>query len=202
MGLSEQPWATRAVVELGRCRPPLHELSTWTDGLAVLRWLLHRVLPYPCCLLGVPELALRLRVEVAWLAENLQTGQRLRDAVESTRYRGLLEEFLEHRWWWAGWESLLRSGPRGEPNSIPDLHALLEHLAGVAPKPLSIAQPVLAYNANGRFVSIEPRANCVRILPDYWPAYADEAWAKIEDAKNDDAVMRLVIPSDVAVVEG
>ena len=39
--------------DVRRCLPPVHEISQWSHGLVVLRWMLHRILPYPCY--GYPQ---------------------------------------------------------------------------------------------------------------------------------------------------
>jgi hypothetical protein len=46
----ERNWASRALVDVEKCRPPVRELSEWRHGVELLRWLLHRIIPYPCFL--------------------------------------------------------------------------------------------------------------------------------------------------------
>ena len=197
LGLKES-WSVRAYGDVERCRPPMHQLSEWTSGIAVLRWLLHRVLPYPCLLLGVPDLAVRLRVRLNWLQENLKPGRALREAVEGTRYKGALHDFLGDRWWWAGWDAIMS---KESSSSIRLMHQWLSDTAGSKVDALEIEQPVLTFDEDGTFRSIESKKHCVRIQPDNWPSYADEPWCKESDARQEPRLKRLVVSDDLDVFD-
>src|SRR5262249_46850596 len=45
---NEPNWVAAALTAIEDCRPPLTELSERNHGLVFLRWLLQRILPYPC----------------------------------------------------------------------------------------------------------------------------------------------------------
>jgi hypothetical protein len=201
LGIAEQTWETRALGEVERCRPPVHQLSNWTDGLAILRWLLHRILPYPCFLLGIQELAIRLRVSLEWLRGEMVPGKPLFEALSQARYRGLLGGFLGDRWWWGGWEEEIRKGVQAAPTSITDVHGWLAGVAGRSVEPLKIEQPVLAYDADTNFSSIESMKDCVRIQPDTWPSYADEPWCQRKLAHEDARLRSYVLAADLDAVE-
>lgn len=200
LGLKDQVWVARALVDVERCRPPMHRLSEWTDGLAILRWLLHRVLPYPCFLLNLPEMALRLRVDVDWLGRALQ-GHTLRDVFRSAEYSGALAGFSHARWWWAGIEHVLRSELKEVHGSFSETHAWLKTVCGSEPVALSAAHPVLTFDASGRFKAIEPMRECVRIQPDDWPLGADEPWCRIDVAKVNAEMRRLVVADHLETVQ-
>ena len=46
-----------------------------------------------------------------------------------------------------------------------------------------------------------PRAESVRVAPDDWPPYADDAFATIADVIVDDGLRRIVRVDEIALVE-
>ena len=62
VALDESSWSDRAWLDIEDCHPPFHGISIHTRGIAFLRWMLHRILPYPTALLDSNQLAARLRV--------------------------------------------------------------------------------------------------------------------------------------------
>ena len=88
---ADERWADLAWRDIEECHPPLHELSTSKNGLRLIRWLLHRILPYPCFLITVRRLAVRLKVteESPQAALNDKLSDRLIAAV----YAGALNGF-------------------------------------------------------------------------------------------------------------
>src|SRR5204863_143836 len=67
----QQPWGSRAAADVETCHPPIHEWAASTHGMALLRWLLHQVLPYPSFLWEDRYLAARLCVKVESLRQAL-----------------------------------------------------------------------------------------------------------------------------------
>src|ERR1017187_10479 len=104
---SQGAWVDRALTDVRACHPPLHELSLWTHGLAVIRWLLHRILPYPCFLSNAEYLAARFRVTTQSLDKALQAETELGVALKELEYRGILAGFLGPRWWRVAIENFL-----------------------------------------------------------------------------------------------
>ncbi|HWO25838.1 MAG TPA: hypothetical protein VNO30_44190 [Kofleriaceae bacterium] len=202
LGIDGVPFAGGAFAEVERCRPPMHHLSEWTSGLAMLRWLLHRVLPYPCFLLNHSQLALRLRVDEGWLSEHLKPGTSLFKALDQARYSGALAGFIGERWWWTGCGFLIREAVGAPLSSLNQIHDWLRATSGVDTKRLEVEQPVLTFDADGYFTGVRGLKECVRIQPDNWPSYAEEPWCVREQARADPALKRLVVTADLDLVEG
>jgi hypothetical protein len=202
LGLGQASFAGSAFAEIERCRPPMHHLSEWTSGLAMIRWLLHRILPYPACLHAEGQLAIRMRVDPAWLREQLTPGARLRDALSSAMYSGALAGFLGDRWWWPGCAQLIRDALKGPTKSIHQLHEWLTTASGTTVARLEVDQPVLVYNDAGAYLGVHPLANCARIQPDNWPTFAEEAWCLRAEARRVPELRRLVVTSDLDLIDG
>src|ERR1044071_4212055 len=71
LGLQSVDWKGTALSQVERCHPPIHELAEWTDGVAFVRWVAQRILPYPAFLLDLFQVALRLRVKPLWIREEI-----------------------------------------------------------------------------------------------------------------------------------
>lgn len=172
----DQPWALDAVNDVIACHPPLHELSNASDGLAFLRWLLHRILPYPCFLYDEHRIAARLGIPLSAVTGQLEPGSsRLADALDSARYRGVLQSFLGPRWWRVGVESALWDLAQGnsfDPTTLRNLLAeYLHEVEGPA-----IRFPVLGLGGDYQYFDapLELSAS-LRIQPDDWPPFAEDA---------------------------
>ncbi len=198
LSLPEKVWRQTAIEDVLGCHPPIHELSRWSHGRALLRWCLHRVLPYPCFLWDDTYLAARLRVTKPSIIAALRSEARLRELLESARYTGILSEFLGRRWWRAGVESILWELTDGRP-FVPDV--VVSALNALSPEaPLAQVnedQPVVC--VDDRFRPIDDFATpetAVRIQPDDWPPFADQAWVTIQAATANATLGALVIESD------
>ncbi len=181
-----------------RCHPPLYELSEWSHGLTILRWLLHRILPYPCFLLDTNYLAARLRLQHAGLESALQVGCPLRKALAPYEYDGILPTFLGGRWWRMGVERFLWNKTGGMSFDIASVRRLVNALAGEELPPSTPDDfPVVCigarYESMKEFCSID---EAVRIRPDDWPAYAEQAWTTLELANEETKLKALVIEED------
>lgn len=176
--LPEAPWAEVARVDAIACRPPIHELSTSTDGLAFIRWILHRILPYPCFLHDHNSLAVRLGITTAELsavvASDSQSSESLFDPL---RYSGILDTFAGPRWWRSGVEALLWEQTGSRPF---DADLVRSFVSTVSPVPLHSTPPdsgVLAIDEQYEYIGAPIEiADAIRIQPDDWPSYADDAW--------------------------
>lgn len=182
-------WCERAESDVLDCRPPIHELARPTVGMSVIRWMLHRILPYPCFLLDEVDLMARLRVE------DLDQEGALNNALEPARYRGALSEFLGPRWWRAGVESWLWDETAGQPSDTRSLADVAERL-GAVPRPGSQTMVRVVDPGLGRSDELTDLSGVVRIRPDDWPTYADDAYATVESVVSDPSLFRLVDPDD------
>lgn len=197
--LEETDWKQRVLEDVERCHPPLHELSEWSHGLAMVRWMLHLILPYPCFLLDSVELAARLRVSHKSLVGTLSSSA-CRALFSPAEYRGILSTFDGFRWWRSGVESLLWELTGGKSFDIPTLHSRLK--ATVDGLEAFVAQdPVVCLDQNyDRLESLVPATAAVRIQPDYWPAFAEPAWTTIALARQNQNLRALVIEQDRAAL--
>lgn len=197
LGLSaEAPWADLAWQDIEECHPPLHELSDHKHGMRLVRWMLHRILPYPCFLWTLPRLAARLRVETESLRDGFRDG--LSDVFETATYSGALAEFDgQPRWWGRGVESVLWNVTGGRSfdskQTIEELNAKCKDKLVL----LSLSQPVLCINKEYQFRDeLCEISRAVRVQPDDWPAFAEQAWAAIEDARDEIRLSSIVVTAD------
>jgi hypothetical protein len=198
--LNDLYWKQRAFEDVERCHPPVHELSEWSHGLAIVRWLLHQILPYPCFLLDAFELALRLRVTPKSL-DQASARTPFLEMFASAAYTGILSGFAGPRWWRSGVESLLWERTNGRSFEVPALHSLL---ASSIPdlEMLNIDDPVICLDRDyGRMENIVSSKQAVRIQPDHWPPYAEPAWTTIDLARENPNLKALVIEQDRAAVQ-
>lgn len=176
------------------CSPPLHSMSQWSHGLAFLRWFLHRILPYPCFLLDRHYLAARLRIS----SESLDLVLRSRKCpLHTAAYSGFLTEFLGRRWWRARIEKLIWESTNGDTLNGETLRAWLSSTVGKDLQPISDQYPVVCLDENHRPLDLAyPMDQCVRIRPDDWPSFADQAWTREELARQHNRLGSLVISAD------
>lgn len=192
-------WLPSAIRDVAQCRPPLSEIVERNHGLLFVRWLLQRILPYPCFLFDSHYLALRLRVTHRSLLEAMAHG--LTGWLQPVAYRGVLSGFLGPRWWRAGVENVLWDLAGG---SVPAarLHAKLSAVAGVRLEPLLTSEPVICIDQNYAALP-EPCAaeDVVRVIPDEWPLYAAQAWTTVSLAREHPRLLAMVAETDLARVE-
>jgi hypothetical protein len=188
----------RLLEDVATCLPPIHELSQWSHGHAVLRWLLHRILPYPCFLWDAFHLAARFRIDHQELSKALSTGKPLRKKLRACEYRGILSNFLGPRWWRASVEQFLWEETKGNSSDVAAVVARIrKHARAKLSSSVPADYPLVCLDKNyrplGEFYSIK---ESVRIHPDDWPAYAEQAWTTIALAKNEPKLRALVIQED------
>lgn len=191
-----------AVVEdVLRCLPPLHEISEWSHGITVLRWLLHRILPYPSFLLNSQYLAARLGLDDAALkAELANTNSGLRAALAEggCEYKGVLHDFDGLRWWRAKVELFLWQNIGGRSSNLDAVREFVNSLVEGDLAPSNPAyHPVVCidkeYRAVQGFSSID---NAARLQPDDWPPYAGAAWGSLEQVRESDKLRSMVVDAD------
>lgn len=188
-------WLPGAMRDVAQCRPPLSEMVERSHGLLFVRWVLHRILPYPCFLFDTHYLALRLRVTHSSLVAALGGG--LAEWLAPVSYDGVLADFLGRRWWRAGVENLLW-GLGGGSVAAKRLHSKLSEVAGVSLEPLAMPEPVICIDQNYAALA-EPCAadDVVRIIPDEWPLYAAQAWTTVSLAREHPRLRAMVAETDL-----
>lgn len=188
-------WIAPALTEVEDCRPPLTELSERNHGLVFLRWLLQRILPYPCFLLDTHRLAARLRVSHASLQHALTQG--LAEFLSPCRYQGVLAGFLGERWWRAGLEDRLWDLTGGASIPAVVLRNKLSEVAAVELAPSVNDSPIVCVDENYRPLPEACSADSVvRIQPDDWPLYASQAWTTVDLAREHPRLRALVAAED------
>jgi len=195
---SNDPLGERLLEDVEACLPPIHELSRVSHGLTILRWLLHRILPFPCFLSDTYRLAARFRIEHRALYAALETGKPLDHELDDCRYKGILSSFLGPRWWRSKIELLLWEKSNGNSSDIEIVRGLIQELSGdELPASNPADHPMVCINTHYQALDdFFPIEDCVRIHPDDWPTYADQAWTTKELAKSEPKLRALVIGND------
>ncbi|MGH7771819.1 MAG: hypothetical protein ACREQA_06235 [Candidatus Binatia bacterium] len=180
------------------CQPPVHELSEWSHGLVILRWLLHRILPYPCFLWTTRQLAARLRIDYDALRGQLNNSSPLSVKLNSCKYNGILSDFLGARWWRVKIERLLWHITKGNSSDIDAVRHSIKKIARTSlPASSPSDHPIVCLGSKFRplrqFFSMD---DAVRIRLDDWPPYADQAWTTIELAREHPRLRALVVGED------
>lgn len=178
-----------------RCRPPLDEELAWEDGLAVLRWMLHRILPYPTFLIDEWQLAAKLGIRAEQVRRLIAGKSQFGKALQATRYEGVLANFAGPRWWRAGVDGLLWKHTNGAPGDMASVRDLsLKALKDVRGDG-AIQNLVVCYDEN-----LCPEDDLVeakhaqRIWPDDWPPYAAQPWARIELVLKSASLKQMTLP--------
>ena len=196
LAIPDADWRELAWKDIEDCHPPVHELFERKDGLRLLRWLAHRVLPYPCFLWSEARLATRLSVGLESLRNSLDSN--LGSLLESAEYQGALHGYDgQRRWWRSGVESILWEKTEGRSfdteYTISEINKSLNKKL-VASK---LRQPILVVN---REFTIQEEAVevdlAIRIQPDDWPVYAEQAWVSISTANLDSRLAETVVSTD------
>lgn len=191
----ESDWYERAWESIQRCHPPLAELSSWSHGLAFLRWVAHRVLPYPTFLLDELHLAARLRATVASVHDSLATAKG-ESLFKPVQYKGVCDELVGRRWWRAGLETLFWEITDGAPFDVSSLHASLGE-RGLQLTKLDVHDPVVCLGED--LLPLEELGSskdAVRLFPDDWPPFADLPWASIDLVLEHEPLRLIVLAPD------
>ena len=197
-GSTESSLTEDACRDVLRCIPPIHELSTWSHGISFIRWFLQRVLPYPCFLIDSIQISARLRLDAEALSAALSKEAPLEKIFNPYLYKGILAEFNGQMWWRAGIEAFLWEKTAGRSFEISSVHKAINNISGIqipASKPST--DPVVCYDKNLKpLKQFEAMETAVRIWPDDWPAYAEQPWISIAQARADADLLALVIEED------
>lgn len=184
----------RLIEDIDSCHPPKHELARVTGGLSFLRWLLHRILPYPTFLWDTTYVAARLRVTPESLHHQLsRSASAVARMLSAARYSGILSDFIGPRWWRGALESVLWQRTNGKSFDRDALKSLF------APGAVEFVDfdPVVALDVNLRPTqTLIPLNAAVQVRPDDWPPYADAAWVDVATARTSLRIANLVLPAD------
>ena len=192
--LQDAPWGGVALDHVIQTRPPIHSVGIETNGSSVLRWFLHRVLPYPSFLADIYWTATRLGVTTGWLMIELCKESRLRQLLDTCAYSGAFSNFSGRRWWRAGLADVVATLSEGQPFNMRALRKGVRDLSAEDPEFLNISRPVLALDPETLEATHVVDADfAVQIAPDGWPVYADSAWAAKEDVRNDPRLLEIVL---------
>lgn len=194
---AEKPWSERADDDVVLCQIPLSKFSAGSNGLLFLRWLLHGIMPYPTFLLAMHWVAARLRITPGSLQQVLEGESELAIDLVACKYNGVLAAFVGPRWWRAAvdqyvWD--LRSAGARDPAAF---HSELERRARIALERVEEVAPVVCVDRELRPRDRLCALECVvRLVPDLWPAYADPAYAEVEEVREDPDLRSIVHPLD------
>jgi hypothetical protein len=191
---SESSFFPTAVDDIEACHPPIHELSEATHALTVIRWIAHRILPYPAFLVDRVGLAARLRLDLKDLDRLLRGGSKLARCLQEVEYRGALCDLYGKHWWRSGLDSLVFEWTGGT-SEIDRLQAEIGRLAGSTLKFLD-HEVVPGIGESYRPTELVRLSDAVRLRLDDWPPFADAAWAERELVTESDALKGLVLPLD------
>jgi hypothetical protein len=193
LGLTEDsPFFTTAAEDVAACHPPIHELSTATHALAILRWVAQRILPYPAFLMDKWGLSARLQIDPAQLDSALE-GTQLGAELQDVSYIGILSDLFGRHWWRAGVDNLIFSWTQGAGGASQIRSAIEDRADGVS---FVEGDLVPVIDDSYRPIGIAPVETAVRVLPDDWPAFADEAWAEAAVVGESARLRGLVLPAD------
>ena len=194
LGISTESWADRARIGVAGAFPPVHQSAIDTRGIAFLRWLLHRVLPYPGFLWSAPRIAVRLGVRLDSFTAAVQPARALGKEFQPYRYNGLLSSFLGPRWWRAGIEQHLWDATNGNSFDADMTAAWVRRKTRGQISQIEEMDPVLWVDDRLEFQDAPvSRLTAVRVQPDDWPSYAEPAWARQEDVERDAMLRALTV---------
>jgi hypothetical protein len=193
------PYAATAIEDIAACHPPIHELSNVSHALSVIRWLAHRILPYPTFLDDQVALAARLRVSVTDLGEVLAGNSKLTVALEGVSYKGALDKLYRPHWWRSGIDDLIFKWTDGSG----EMETLRAHLTTLAGRQLNFLKEdvVPVIDETYRAVDLAPVDEAVRVQLDDWPVFADDAWAKRDVVAGSARLKGLVMPEDARLLD-
>lgn len=190
-------WFESARRSVLACQPPIHDLNDGAHGLLFIRWVLHQVMPYPTFLWREEWVAARLRMSVESLRAILHAGGRLSADLEKIKYGGVLKGFAGDRWWRVALENYVWDLTSGQSVDVDTLHGKLRERTQVRFDALAADAGIVClgedFAPTGRFIAA---TDAVRLRPDNWPAFADDAWTSVALASDDPFLGAVVDPND------
>ncbi len=197
LNVPDAPWRWQAERAIEECHPPVYTCIGIGKAPSFLRWLLHRILPYPCFLSDALQLARRLRVTYKSLLKVLPDRSDFSSHLAQYEYSGVARGFWGKRWWSVGIDELVWKLTEGDVFDRGRLHSVLADLSGGGLVPLEHMEPVICLGEDLQpmpdFAEI---GSAARIQPDDWPAYADQAWTTRDLAIKSAKLGMLVLQQD------
>jgi len=193
------PFNETAADDIRACHPPIHELSSVNHALVVIRWIAHRILPYPAFLTDRPGLAARLRIDLDQLDRLLTGRSKLKAELEEARYTGVLCDLFGPHWWRSGLDQTIFRWTDGVTGADAQQDAI-KKLAGKAVKFLD-EEVVPAIDESYRPTSIVAVSKALRLRPDDWPPFAADAWAERSVVVDSERLRGLVLPTDMELLD-
>lgn len=196
--IDPKPFREECERDVYRCLPPVHEIYKMQEGIAILRWFTHRILPYPTFLIDDIHVSSRLFVQPTWFRYALRTHKKFGDELARYQYQGTLANFDSRRWWSLGIERFLWKISGGNSGDRQAVHqGIMREFPNMRVSKLCPVKPVVCYDKGLTAVShLIDADRAVRILPDDWPGYAIQPWATIRLAKQDESIRMLVVNQD------
>ena len=188
-------WRQSAIEAIDRSHPPHDIMIGNGSGIAVLRWLLHLILPYPTFLLDERYLAARLRIDPASFSQLIggPEGPAIKRKLRAFEYRGVLHSFDGTRWWRPGIEQWIWDRTKGKAFDEDAIRELVHSTLSRRARFTTIQTPVVSLDQELRPTNeLIELATSVEIKPDGWPSFADGAW--IPAASASDAAFVAFIP--------
>jgi len=136
------------------------------------------------------------------LSEQFNTIPPLAQVLDRFRYKGILEGFVGPRWWRGGAEAFVWEISGGRSDVCDAVRLALNEMTGAQLEANEILEPIVCVDQNYEPIA-EPVSIdiAVRIQPDDWPSYAEQAWTTIELARANAEVHALVVEADRLRVE-
>lgn len=194
LGLAAKGFRAAAGLQIEEAHPTAHRLAEQTSGSGFLRWFLQRVLPYPTFLIGDVRAALALGLSVPALDALLAATSELGVLTNAAQYDGELATFSGRRWWRAGLQEVLLRAHANPPE--------LEDALSAADLEVSAARE----GGHGEVIVLDaelepkdepvPIEDAVRLQPDGWPGFAEEAWVAVIDAQANPDLAAAVVTAD------
>jgi hypothetical protein len=184
--------------EIERCRPPTYEMTEWTHGLAVVRWMLQRILSYPCFLWDAHHVAARLRISYPSFLTGLDDkASQLSTLLAPAEYTGILRDFSGRRWWRHRIEQLAWDLTNGDSQNSALLRESLAKKTDRQFAPSTVERPLVCLDENYKMLEHTISFNtAIRVQPDDWPSYADAAWMPVDQVIANKALRAIVIQED------
>jgi hypothetical protein len=188
-------WSLQAWEDVEAAQPPLDELTLRIHGILFIRWLLTRVLYYPCFLLDRYWVAARLGATPESVNDALNS--QLGAFLEPAKYKGVLVGFAGRRWWRAGLEALLWDLVDSRAVDRDELHNCLLVKRDITLVPTLHPYPVVCFDENYKPLKdlFDPN-ECVRLQLDDWPSHAETPRTTRELLEDNPRLKGLVLRSD------
>lgn len=197
LGLKDTLWYTSALQQVEDCRPTVHLVAQHTGGTGFLRWFLQRILPFPTFLIGDVRAGLALGLQVSAFRVLAAGDTPWSARVAECRYDGHLSSFSGRRWWRAGIQALAWEFQAERRTPIELLADL-----GLDPGTALVDRGAVVVLDEDLEPTEQPVNidDAVRIVPDGWPSFAEDAWASLQLANQDSQVRALVVSADRAAL--